>query len=133
MSYTNKYRTYHSRSWIKTLIKIFFTVLFLLIVAALCIFYGFQKHIVYTQDGVRLDVPWLSEDDVPAEEVLPAPSVQESAQPEHTPAAETGITADPTPEQDVSAQPEADAVPEDDSPVGNPELAQTNAAPDAAA
>ena len=28
---------------------------------ALTVFFSFKKYIVYTSDGVRLDVPWLQE------------------------------------------------------------------------
>jgi hypothetical protein len=33
-----------------------------LILLTVAVFFGFKKYIVYTTDGLRLDIPWLEED-----------------------------------------------------------------------
>ena len=38
---------------------------------ALAIFFGFRRYIVYTPEGIRLEIPWLTED-VPENTVTPA-------------------------------------------------------------
>ena len=52
-------RIYHSGKPVKTIITIVLSVAFALLLAAVIIFFSFRKYIVYTSDGVRLDVPWL--------------------------------------------------------------------------
>ena len=47
-------KIYRSRRPLKTAL----TVLFVL---AVSVFFGFRRYIVYTSDGVKLDVPWLRE------------------------------------------------------------------------
>ncbi len=54
-------RIYRSRKPLKTALVVFFSLLLALIVLAVAVFLGFQKYIVYTSDGVKLDVPWLRE------------------------------------------------------------------------
>ena len=39
------------------------------IILCACVFFGFKKYIVYTPDGLRLEVPWLEE---PAAEQMEA-------------------------------------------------------------
>ena len=54
-------RIYRSRKPLKTALVVFFSLLLALIVLAVAVFVGFQKYIVYTSDGVKLEVPWLQE------------------------------------------------------------------------
>ena len=55
-------RGYHVRSPWKTALVVTLIVLAAALVIATSIFFGFRKYIVYTDDGVRLDVPWLQEE-----------------------------------------------------------------------
>lgn len=54
-------RIYHSRRPLKTFLTVFFSALALLLALAIFVFVSFRKYIVYTSDGVRLDVPWLQD------------------------------------------------------------------------
>ena len=64
---SNENRTYRSRRPVRTALIVFFVLLAVLIVIAFGIFFGFKRYIVYTDDGVRLDIPWLQETDSSAE------------------------------------------------------------------
>ena len=61
---SNGNRTYHGHRHhaVKTAVVIILVVLLLLAAIAISIFFGFKKYIVYTSDGIRLDVPWLNEE-----------------------------------------------------------------------
>ena len=61
----NENRIYRSRRPLKTALTVFFALLAALIILAVGIFFGFRRYIVYTSDGVRLDVPWLQEIEEP--------------------------------------------------------------------
>ncbi len=63
-------RIYRSRKPVKTAFTVLFALLAVLIVLAVAIFFGFKRYIVYTSEGVKLEVPWLSE---PAQTESPAP------------------------------------------------------------
>lgn len=54
-----------SKPW-KVLLIVFLSVLLFLLILAVSIFFGFQKYIVYTNDGLRLEVPWLAEEQTAA-------------------------------------------------------------------
>ena len=54
-------RIYRSRRPLKTALIVFFSLLAALILIALAVFFGFRRYIVYTSDGVKLEVPWLQE------------------------------------------------------------------------
>ena len=54
-------RVYRShRPW-KTALTIFLIVIALLIILAITVFFWFRKYIVYTDQGIVLQVPWLEE------------------------------------------------------------------------
>lgn len=55
-------RIYKVRSPWKTALTVAVIVLAAAILISASIFIGFRKYIVYTDDGVRLDVPWLQEE-----------------------------------------------------------------------
>ena len=55
-------RVYHVRSPWRTAAAVTAIVLVAALIIAASIFFGFRKYIVYTDDGVRLDVPWLQEE-----------------------------------------------------------------------
>ncbi len=61
----NNGKIYKYRNPGSIIISVILSVLIFLIIVAVIIFFAFQKYIVYTEDGVRLEVPWLQE----AEEV----------------------------------------------------------------
>ena len=46
---------------VRTLLIVAAAVLAVLLILAAWVFFGFQKYIVYTPDGLRLEVPWLAE------------------------------------------------------------------------
>ncbi|MBQ2602220.1 MAG: hypothetical protein II583_02240 [Oscillospiraceae bacterium] len=55
-------RVYHVRSPWRTAAAVTAIVLVAALIIAASIFFGFRKYIVYTDDGVRLEVPWLQEE-----------------------------------------------------------------------
>ena len=66
-------RIYHSRRPLKIISGVVLTLLLVAALLMILIFIGFRKYIVYTSDGVRLEVPWLRED---AAADSPAPGVK---------------------------------------------------------
>lgn len=52
-------RTYRSRRPVKTAVTVILVLLAALLVIAVAIFFGFRRYIVYTDEGVHLEVPWL--------------------------------------------------------------------------
>lgn len=54
-------RIYRSHRPLKTALTVFFILLAALIALAIATFFGFKKYIVYTSDGVKLEVPWLQD------------------------------------------------------------------------
>lgn len=48
----------------KTALLVLLIVAALIVTVALSLFFGFRKYIVYTSDGVRLEVPWLSDEEI---------------------------------------------------------------------
>lgn len=49
-----------SKPW-KVLLIVFLSALLFFIILTVSVFFGFQKYIVYTNDGLRVEVPWLSD------------------------------------------------------------------------
>ena len=60
-------RTYRSAKPLRTAASVLGVLLALVILVCAIIFFSFRKYIVYTADGLRLEVPWL-EDTLPEEE-----------------------------------------------------------------
>jgi len=58
-------RVYRGKSPARLLAGIVAGVVLAAIILCASVFFGFRKYIVYTPDGLRLEVPWLEE---PAEE-----------------------------------------------------------------
>ena len=52
-------KTYKSRHPVRTVITVAAAVLIAAVILFACVFFGFKKYIVYSEDGVRLDIPWL--------------------------------------------------------------------------
>ena len=62
-------RIYRSRRPLKVILTALLTVLVVLAILAVSIFFGFKRYIVYTSDGVKLEVPWLQEPEEQGETV----------------------------------------------------------------
>ena len=56
-----KRRIYHSRNPIKLIILILLAIIVLFIIFAASVFFSFKKYLVYTPNGVELEIPWLDE------------------------------------------------------------------------
>ncbi len=54
-------KIYRSRRPLKTALTVLFVLALALLILAVSVFFGFRRYIVYTSDGVKLDVPWLRE------------------------------------------------------------------------
>lgn len=52
-------RTYHSRKPFKTLLFIILAAALLSVILLISVYFGFKQYIVHTDDGIRLDIPWL--------------------------------------------------------------------------
>jgi hypothetical protein len=57
-------RIYRTGMRWKTILLVLIIVIALIITIALGLFFGFKKYIVYTSDGVRLEVPWLMDEEI---------------------------------------------------------------------
>lgn len=66
------YEIYQRRRPLKIILKIFLCIVLIAVVFAVVVFFWFQSYIVYTPDGIRLDIPFLSSDDVPEASARPA-------------------------------------------------------------
>ena len=64
MSYREK-RIYRQHKPVKAVLAALAIVIATLILLAVMIFFSFKKYIVYSDDGVRLEVPWLQETEEP--------------------------------------------------------------------
>ena len=54
-------RIYKTHSTWRTILGIVIALVIVAVIGLIAIFLGFKKYIVYTSDGVRLEVPWLEE------------------------------------------------------------------------
>ncbi len=54
-------RVYRSRDPLRIILGILLAVILTLVIFAVGVFFGFRKYIVYTSDGLRVEVPWLQE------------------------------------------------------------------------
>ena len=64
-------KIYHSRRPWKTVLIVFIVLIVLLVVLAISVFFGFRKYIVYTDDGIVLEIPWLEEPTVTSGQEVP--------------------------------------------------------------
>ena len=55
-------KTYRSFRPAKVILTTLLLTILTLILLTVAVFFGFKKYIVYTTDGLRLDIPWLEED-----------------------------------------------------------------------
>ena len=53
-------KIYRRRGPLKLILKIIFGLVLFAVVLAVVIFFWFQSYIVYTPEGVRLDIPFLN-------------------------------------------------------------------------
>ena len=74
-------RIYRNRTPLRIAMTVLIIVLVLLLLISAIIFFSFQKYIVYTADGLRLEVPWLEdtmvEEDTGADDAI-SPSSADS-------------------------------------------------------
>ena len=54
-------RIYRQRRPLRAVLIALVSLIIIALMLTLSVFFGFKKYIVYTSDGVRLDVPWLRE------------------------------------------------------------------------
>jgi hypothetical protein len=54
-----KVKVYKKRRPLKIVLRVLGVLLAVVILLSVVIFFGFQKYIVYTPDGVRLEIPFL--------------------------------------------------------------------------
>ena len=73
-------RTYKKNMRARTILSIILSAVLVCIMIMIFIFFSFKKYIVYTPDGLYLDVPWLRDESY----VTPTPDP---------------VTPDPTPDQ----------------------------------
>ncbi len=66
------YEIYQRRRPLKIFLKIMLSIILIVVVFAIVVFFWFQSYIVYTPDGIRLDIPFLHSDDVPSAAGRPA-------------------------------------------------------------
>lgn len=57
----NKPKIYRRRNPLKIILVTLGCILLAAIILFLILFFSLKKHIVYTDDGVKLDIPWLEE------------------------------------------------------------------------
>ena len=57
----DKKRVYRKRNPFKIALKVLGVFLALLILLLIVLFFGFQKYIVYTPGGIKLDIPYLQQ------------------------------------------------------------------------
>ena len=58
---SKKIRIYKKRNPVKIVLLSLLGLLAAVLLLAVIVFFWFQKYIVYTTDGLRLEIPWLEE------------------------------------------------------------------------
>ena len=59
--------TYNNHRAARILVRVLVCVLIALVITAVAMFFGLRRYIVYTEDGLRLEIPWLEEtEDTPS-------------------------------------------------------------------
>ena len=58
---SHRHRVYRSRNPLRLIFGVLFSVLLAAIILAVGVYFGFRKYIVYTSEGLRVEVPWLEE------------------------------------------------------------------------
>ena len=53
--------TYKNRRAARAIRRFVIGLVIALVVAVIALFFGLRRYIVYTPDGLRLDIPWLEE------------------------------------------------------------------------
>lgn len=54
-------KIYRRRNPVKIILIVFGSLLLTAILLFLMLFYGFKKYVVYSDEGAKLEVPWLEE------------------------------------------------------------------------
>ena len=81
----NSYDSYHGRNRFATFLKILIAILLVLLVVVLAALFFLEPYIVYSADGVRLELPFFQEKEDPEPEVSAPPVVVSTVQPTETP------------------------------------------------
>ena len=55
-------RTYRSKRPLKIILTILLSLVIVFVILTVSLFFGLRKYIVYTPDGLHLDIPWLIEE-----------------------------------------------------------------------
>ena len=55
-------RTYRSKRPLKIILTILLSLVIVFVILMVSLFFGLRKYIVYTPDGLHLDIPWLTEE-----------------------------------------------------------------------
>lgn len=55
---------YHRRRPMRMFMKVVFSLVLFAVVLAIVVFFWFQQYIVYTSEGVRLDIPFLDRGEI---------------------------------------------------------------------
>lgn len=53
--------TYKNRSAARVIAKLLILLVILVVVFTVALFFGLRRYIVYTNDGLELQIPWLEE------------------------------------------------------------------------
>lgn len=54
--------TYKNRRVARILVRVVVGVVVAFVILAVSLFFGLRRYIVYTPEGLRLEIPWLRED-----------------------------------------------------------------------
>ena len=54
--------TYKNRRVTRILLRVVVGVVIATVILAVSLFFGMRRYIVYTPEGLRLEIPWLQED-----------------------------------------------------------------------
>lgn len=55
-------KTYRNHRAARIVLTTVLTLVLSCVILAVALFFGLKKYVVYTQDGLRLDIPWLEDD-----------------------------------------------------------------------
>jgi hypothetical protein len=63
MNRRNAPRTYRSRRPLKIILGLLLSLIIVTVILTASLFFGLRKYIVYTPDGLHLEIPWLLEEE----------------------------------------------------------------------
>lgn len=105
----HRYSGYRGRTWLRDAMRLILTLLILLLTLLVAGLMIGQRYIVYTDDGIRLELPFFRREPTPPSDLsVPVDVVQLPQQPKPLP--------DPHPEADLPADSSAQSTPIDPIP-----------------